>query len=154
MAQDGAAFTDITDPAEWAIRLAKLSTDVDAVRHLHVIGDKPKADANKIDLGNDNSVVINRMHTLNLIIRETGDTNYDAYRTIECLQNAKIVYVIGGVKMFVDVDETGLLNNDFIKCNLEIGDQASNNLQDAYEFSLVLTWKSKTAPERIDNPLA
>jgi hypothetical protein len=152
-ALSAAAFADIEDPAEWAARLSQTGVDPDDIRTLHVIGAKPLATATKIELGNDKSTTVIKEHSLDLIIRETSDENYNFLKSTECGGNFKIAYVIGKY-LFVNDDETGNIDNDLIEVNIEMGDQASNNFADPYEFALKITWKAKFHPGRIINPIA
>lgn len=154
MALDGAAFSDITDPVEWAARLDQTDVaDPDKVRTLHVIGSKPVPDSTDVDLGNDKTITINKTHTLELTVRETGDNNYDFLRTTECAGNYKIAYVIGKY-LFVNSDTTGNVDNDFIECSIKMSDTATENFSDPYEFKMTVMWKRKFSPGRITNPIA
>ena len=150
---NSAAFTDIEDPAEWAARLSQTGVDPDDIRTLHVIGSKPVATSTSIDLGADKKTIVQKEHTLDLVIRETSDENYNFLKTTECAGNFKIAYVIGKY-LFVNDDETGNIDNDLIEVNIEMNDQASNNFSDPYEFAVKITWKSKFHPGRIVNPIA
>lgn len=152
-ALDAVAFSDITDPAEWATRLSNTSLDPDAIRTLNVVGDKPAATATEVELGADKMATINKTHVLNLIVRETGDTNYNLLKTIECGANFKIAYALGKY-LFSGDDGTGNTNNDLIEVNIKMNDQASNNYSDPYEFAITVTWKDKFHPFRQTNPIA
>lgn len=83
-AADAAPIVNIEDLAEWLTRINQTSADVDAFRRLNVIMEKPAAEGEMENLGGGYEKPKPATHTLTGRIVETGDTNYNFIRTLQC----------------------------------------------------------------------
>jgi hypothetical protein len=137
-------FTDWTSLAEWNSRISEDSSDVDALRRLYVIGDKPEPESNDIDMSKDRIVVGNKKHTLNFRIDETGATNYEFLRTLECGTKYNVWFVAGKYVYG---------GNDGIEANLKLNDIIPEDNQELNTFNGTVVWEAKFHPERTDNPM-
>lgn len=144
IANVGYGFTDVSDPSEWASRLA-LTTEPNAVRELTIIGDKPKPEAQSKKISGNRTIKGNKSHVVNIEIDETNTINYEMLRTLECGKQylmwfADEVYLYGG-----DDGIEASINLDLII------DKDRNNIE---LISGEATWDTQFSPERIQNPIA
>lgn len=138
-------LTDWTDPAEWNLRLDNSSADPDAIRTLHVIGDKPAPSSNDIELSLGRTVKSKKDHLINIAVDETNAVNHEFLRENECS---------GQYLMWYETLD-GLLfgGNEGIEVSLNLDmiiPQANNEL---ITFSGTANWKSKFTEERTDSPI-
>ena len=84
LGNEGNPFIDWTDLVEWNARLDNVDVaDPTKVRFLHVIGDKPAPEKNKVDFSQGRSAYTTPKHTVNIKIDETHDDNYALIKFLE-----------------------------------------------------------------------
>lgn len=135
---------DWTSLAEWTGRLDNTTNDLQKIRFLNVIGTKPPAEGDMIDISRDRKITAEKTHTITFRADETDATNYDALREIECGGNFKVWYQAG---KYLYGDNSGI--NAYIQINDDIPeDKKALNV-----FQGTITWLAKHHPDRITNPL-
>lgn len=140
---DGGELTDETDAAEWATRMALLSSNPLKIRTLTVLADKPAPEESEIVISNDRTVVGEKTHTLNIDIDETNQVNYDFLRAMECGKKILIWYKTAD----------GLLygGNMGIAGTLRLNEVIPRSRKELVVFSGTFKWNSKTAPCRTES---
>lgn len=143
----GNPFTDWTDLAEWNTRIDNVDiTDATKIRMLHVIGNKPATEKNKIEFSQNRSIYTTPKHTLPVRIDETGDENYDLIQWLET--NAGITipawyaagkYLYGG--------------NSGVSSTFTLDDIIPESREELNTFNGQLAWEGNH-PDRILNPMA
>lgn len=142
----GNPLTDETDAAEWTARMALLTTDPARIIRLDVIGNKPAAEANVIEISKGRKVQGNKNHTVAVKIDDLSDLNYEMMRKFECGKTVKMWYVtvegdlFGGAE---GIDASFLLNHII-----------PENAQELQILEGSLTWRHKFHPCRTSFPLA
>lgn len=136
-----AAFTDWTDPEEWADRLAQTGVTGTEIRRLTGIGDKPAPADTEKTVSKQRNVVTDRTHTLNFTIDDTNNTNYEAARQMQCGGKYLAWYKTRGMKQYGG--NAGILVT--VKSVVVLGRGDEHEL-----IQLTLTWKNKFDPERDD----
>lgn len=145
MAYNGECFSDWTSLTEWLARLSNTSADVNAIRFLHVIGDKPLPEREETEISLGRKVKSPASNVINIDIDDVSDLNYEFMRVSQCNTIFKMWfsagdYLFGGV---CGID--ALVNLDYI---IERGTKSIQKI------SGTITWESKYSPERCANPLA
>lgn len=146
MALNGNPLIDWTNLAEWNTRLSNTSLDINAIRFMNVVGEKPAAEGETIKISRNRKIVLQKVHTINYDVDETNQENYDALRQKECGGNFVWWYQTAGGLLFG--------GNDGIEA---FGDENDVIPKDRAELNLfvgVLTWDYKFHPERTTNPMA
>ena len=145
MTNIGNPLLDETDAAEWATRMALLVTDPTRIIELSVIGDKPAAEANILEISRGRKVAGLKNHTINVRIDETNQINYEMMRKFECGK---------GILFWYETYE-GILygGNVGIEGSLLMNHIIPESAQDLETFSGTLTWKSKFHPCRTVSPI-
>jgi len=145
IASDGAAaFIDWTLLPEWTARLDNTTLDIEKIRFLNVIGDKPVAEFDQKEISRKRKIILDKTHTIAFSIDETSAINYEALREIECGGNFKLwfqagKYLYGG--------------NDGIDAFITENDMIPRERKELNTFEGVATWENKFHPERCTNPL-
>lgn len=147
LGNQGNPFTDWTQLAEWTTRIDNDdAATVTAIKELHVIGDKPATEKNKVDFSQNRSVYTSPKHTLNIRIDETGDENYALLQWLETNAGQTVSlwyqagkYLYGG--------------NDGIPAILTLDDIIPESSEELNTFNGAATWEGNH-PERIVNPMA
>lgn len=143
----GNPFTDWTDLAEWTARLDNADiVDAATIRTLHIIGDKPAPEKNKVDFSQGRSVYTDPKHTLNISIDETGDDNYALIQFLE--DNAGQT-----LQMWYQAGKYLYGGNEGIAAVLTLDDIIPGSTEELNTFKGVASWEG-SHPDRILNPMA
>lgn len=131
---------------EWTTRLSNTSTDINAIRFMNVVGEKPVAESNILKISRNRKTVLAKNHTLPFDVDETTDENYDALRQLECYGNFRWWFSTAG----------GLLygGNEGIQAFLDWNLMIPKDRVDLELFIGLLSWDAKFHPERGTNPMA
>jgi hypothetical protein len=147
---DGADFSNAEQLAEWTTRLSNTNqSDPDKIRFLTVMGEKPNASGDVLEISDRRKVILDKTHTLNFDVDETNDTNYEAMRWIECNPNFKFYYGVG--KYLYGSDES---KNEGILGFFQINDNIPKERKQLNVFNGVITWEAPKHPTRFLNPMA
>ncbi len=117
----GNPLTDVNSAAEWATRMA--AADDTKMFEWHIIGEKPAATDNEIQISRDITVSGKKDHLLNIEIQQTNHTNYEMMRNLECPRKVLGWYRTSGGKMYggnTGIEMTVKLNHIIPKSNKEI----------------------------------
>lgn len=146
LANVGHPMVNWADPAEWAARIDNASTDPDAIRELTVIGEKPRPEANAVDISNGRKAYGNRNYTLNVTIDDNSDDNYNFARYTGCNGTYLMWYATIGGYLYG--------NNAGIKASFILDEVNPVGPNDFATLQGEITWKSKLAPVRMLSPIA
>jgi hypothetical protein len=147
LAKPGNPFEDIEDLQEWADRLSNSSNDEDAVRFLHIIGDKPEAEDSEIQISLGRVISGPMNHTINFEIDETNDDNYAWMRA----------YQGGGREVLAWVEsESGNIfgGNSGIRASLKVKYVVPRESTEVEKIIGTLKWRHIQDPERTPSPVA
>ncbi len=97
---NSADLDDWTQAAEWNARVSETSTDIDAIRALTVIGDKPAPAATRKDISGGRKITTRKDHTINFEIDESTAVNHDFVRSIQEGKRYKGNYETAGAHMY------------------------------------------------------
>lgn len=148
LGNDGeAAFSDWTTVTEWNTRLDNADVaDSSKIRTLHVIGDKPATEKNKIDFSLGRSVYTDPKHTLNARTEEVGDLNYALVQFYEENQGQTVriwwsdgKYLYGG--------------NEGVQANITMEYIVPESKEELKYIQVTVTWEG-LSPARTVNPIA
>lgn len=142
----GNPLTDETDATEWNTRLGLAQNNPAKIIKLDVIADKPAAEATIVDISKGRKVQGNKNHTVNVIIDDLSDLNYEMMRKFECGKTLKFWYVTVEGELFggaEGIDGSILLNHVI-----------PQNAQELQTITGTLTWRAKHHPCRTLFPLA
>jgi hypothetical protein len=137
-------FVDWTSLAEWTGRLDNTTDDLQKIRFLNVIGTKPAAEGDPIEISRKRKITAEKTHTVTARIDETNEENYDALRALECDGNVKMWYQAG---KYLYGDNSG------IDAFIQINDEIPENNEELNVFQVSATWEAEFHPDRITNPL-
>jgi hypothetical protein len=142
----GNPLVDETDATEWTTRLALPQVNPAKIIELVVIGSKPAAEANIIDISKGRKVQGNKNHTVTFKIDDLSQLNYEMMRQFECGKTLLFWYVTVEGELFGGASgiEGSLLANHVIP-------EGANDLQ---TIEGTMTWRSKFHPCRTNYPLA
>ena len=143
---DGYPLTNWADPAELAARIDNTSTDAAAIRHLTVIGDKPKSEKTQKEISHARIVYSKKSFTINFRIDDNSEENYEFARGTECNGAVRFLFATLGGKLYG--------GNEGIKGNMEIEEVIVEDGNEYATLNGTLKWKGKFSPIRIDNPIA
>lgn len=112
----GEGLTDVTDPVEWGLRLDQSGAATDAIRTLHIIGDKPAPEVTNVELSLGREASTEKKHTYNIIIDETNQTNYAFLQELENNPRTFTVWLEGSKYIYGGNDGIAatILINDII----------------------------------------
>ena len=147
LGNNGNPFTDWSDLNEWNTRIDNADVaDATKIRMLHVIGDKPATEKNKVDFSQGRSVYTEPVHTINIRIDETGDENYALIQWLE--ENAGQT-----VAMWYQAGKYIYGGNEGIPTTLTLDDIIPESDEELNTFSGSASFEGKH-PDRILNPMA
>lgn len=141
----GYPLTDETDPTEWSTRLGLAQSDPSKILQLYVIGDKPAAESNDIEISKGRKVTGNKNHTVNFRIDEVSDKNYNMMRKFECNKTVLGWYKTYGGKLYGGADG--------IQMSIKMNHVIPENASELETIQGTMTWKAKFHPCRTDYPL-
>lgn len=139
-----APFTDWEDMAEWQARISADSEDVDAIRELWVIADKPLPVSTIKEISMQRKVIVLKDHTLNITVDETSATNHNFITSIDG-KFYKIWYETAGALMFG--------GNEGISAQLFADMILVRGAGNVMIYNIVATWRKLTTEARIDSPI-
>lgn len=142
-------------PTNWGAGIAAIDFDIDNTdatdvkqKQLFVKGGMPASEEITKTLNSFQDVVINRTHTLTLELYTFGDATYDYLRKLQCNKVKPLFcFTTVGGKLF-GKDEGIYATKFALDFLLEEGEE------NCEKWSITISWKSLTAPDRLDNPLA
>ncbi len=143
---DGNPLTNWSDPAELAARIDNDSTDATAIRHLTVIGDKPKSEKSQQKISHNRITYSKKTFTINFRIDDNTEANYEFGRSTECNGTYRIWFATLGGKLYG--------GNEGIKANVEMEEVIVEDDTQYATINGTIKWTSKFSPIRIDNPIA
>ena len=142
-------------PTNWGAGIAAIDFDIDNTdatdvkqKQIFVKGGMPASEEVTKTLNSFQDVVINRTHTLTLELYTFGDATYDYLRKLQCNKVKPLFcFTTVGGKLFGK--DGGISATKFaLDFLLEEGEE------NCEKWSITISWKSLTAPDRLDNPLA
>jgi len=142
-------------PTNWGAGIAAIDFDIDNTdatdvkqKQIFVKGGMPASEEVTKTLNSFQDVVINRTHTLTLELYTFGDATYDYLRKLQCNKVKPLFdFTTVGGKLFGK--DGGISPVKFaLDFLLEEGEE------NCEKWSITISWKSLTAPDRLDNPLA
>lgn len=141
-----------TDPAafiaEMAARVSNTSAAANAIRRLTVLGEKPEAETNKIQMSNDREITTFKKHTLSFKVDELSQENNDAMRQMEC-QNQYLMMFENGQLIYGGSDHIG----DGIPCTVTVNLVIPPDRTALTYWQCQAVWKDKYHPDMCVNPL-
>lgn len=147
----GSSFSDWTSAAEWAANIDNAGTNPDDIRQLRVIGSMPRPASNVTKISGNRSQSGPKTFTLELIVDETNDTNYEWLRSNECNGNYDVWIETSSAS-----GDPGLLfgDNDGIKGYVLADYTIETDESAPHKMMLTITWQAKFHPKRIVSPIA
>lgn len=137
-------FTNWALKAEWDARLSETSTDPNALRLLTVRGNKPAAASVVAEVSDWRRKNLGKDHTINFIVDDVTDENYEFMRAMECGGEFRFWYTTHGGYTYGG-------NEGFIG-ELDYNDQLDEGREAFEQLVGVITGRSKFSPERIKQP--
>lgn len=139
------SFTDWTQPDEWALRVSETEMDMDTIRPLTVIADKPAPAKTVKEISGGRKFTTRKDHTINFTIDEVTDTNHAFIQYIENTKRFKMWYETQGGFMFggnngITVEMSG---------DMEL-QRGAGNIQ---VYNGILTWISQLTESRCISPI-
>jgi len=143
----GYPLDDVEDLGEWTDRISNTSDELNAIREIHIIGEKPEAEETQVQISLGRTVSGPMNHALPFEIDETNDTNYEWMRSYQ-----------GGSRevLFWAEGESGKIygGNSGIRASLSVKYVIAREATELDKIIGNLTWRDKQDPERHDSPLA
>ena len=148
MCQTGNPFDDVsapwTDKANWDARIDNAGTLAGDIHYLHVLGEKPAPETNKVEISLRRKVQSPKKHSINFKVDETGDLNYEFLRKLEC-GGVFLVWYQAGKYLYG--------GNEGIAATISLDDVIPESSQDVNQFVGAIEWEDQFHPDRIVNPL-
>lgn len=142
----GYPLTNVEDPGEWTLRISNTSDDVDAIRHLTVIGSLPKPEQTKKNISGQRVIVGVKTRKVIFKIDEVTDENYLAFQQLECG---------GSFLWWIIVGNTFCIGgNSGIEASITGDFTASDNFEDFALLEGEIEWKSQFMADAVDWPIA
>lgn len=142
----GNPFTEIEDLTEWTDRLSNDSDDDDAIRTVHIIGEKPEAENTETEISLGRIVAGPMNHTVNFEIDETNDTNYEWMRSYQGGGKEVLCWLEGQVNVFG--------GSAGIRASLSVKYVTPRESTEVEKIIGTLKWKDAQDPERNVSPVA
>lgn len=143
---DSAPFTSVADASEWATRLSETTTDVDSIRPLTVIADKPVGSPVVKEISNGRKFNLRKDNTLNVEIDDVSDENYNFMRVTQCGGEYKAWFETAGGRLYG--------GNEGIDVSVVLDNVLGRGKDEIEKITGTLTWSDKFSPERIISPIA
>jgi hypothetical protein len=138
----GYPLTNVSDPNEWAARLA--ANDDTKIQLLPVVGDMPEPESTEYRISLCRKVISNTDFTVNIEVDETNDTNYEFMRATRC----NPIYL--GWIITTDHIRGG---NDGIEMNIVLSEIIDKDCKGLQKFVGKVTWTAQNFPFRSENVL-
>lgn len=152
-----ADFLDVSDPTEWAKRLSQdgvvpnlpdnLTPEIDLIRELTVIADKPAPATTTKDISNNRTIDVQDVYTINITIDEFNAINQKFVQTLNCGTRVKLWYSTLGGLLFG--------GNTGRKAQVKIKPILARGNNSTAELVGTATWKTIPTDfdDFIDNPI-
>lgn len=95
-----APFVDVSNGAEWVIRLSQAGTEPDAIRTLWVIGDKPAPTSKRAIISGGRKVTVRKDHVIRATIDDVNQTNHNFIMSLGLGKHFRVWYETMGGFMF------------------------------------------------------
>ncbi len=144
---DDQPLVDWSDLTEWNTRLDNTTlADLTKIRYLHVVGDKPAPEKNKIEISQSRHVYTEGKHTIEISVDETGAVNHALIQWLEANagQTIRVWYQSG---KYLHGGTAG------VPANIRLDDIIPSSSDELNTFQGVIEWEGDT-PDRITNPMA
>jgi hypothetical protein len=128
-------------------RLSNDSDDVDAIREIHVIGEKPEAEETEVQISLGRTISGPMNHTLPFEVDETNDDNYAWMREYQN-GSREVLFWAEGESGKIYGGNSGIRGSLGLKYKIDRATEAVDKIMGS------LKWKDKQDPERHDSPLA
>lgn len=138
-------FTDWTAAEEWNERVSETDTTIDAIRALHVIGDKPLPNAPKKVISMGRTVTPRKEHTINFTIDEVTDANHAFVQSIGTGKRFKMNYETAGGYMFG--------GNEGITCEITLEMVLNRGAGETMAYQGTCTWVTTETEDRCTSPI-
>ena len=140
----GNPLANVEDAAEWLTRLSNSSTDADAIRYLHVIGELPEPEQEETEISLCRTIYSDCKYQLPFEIDETNLTNHEFMRKTHCNTDylmwfASGKYIYGG--------------NDGIQASLRLNMTIPRECRGLKKYMGLFTWENEFPPVANENPL-
>lgn len=146
LAKVGAAdFSDWTQAEEWEQRVSETETDIDAIRCLTVIGDKPAPNTTKKDISGGRKFNTRKDHTINATVDEVTPANHAFLQAVESGKRYKMWYETAGGFMFG--------GNSGIAIEISGDMLLPRGAGETMSYAYVITWVSPTTEQRCTSPI-
>jgi len=140
------AFSDWTQPTEWAARLDNTASGDDKIRQLTITGDKPQPTSNTREISGGRSQVTDKTHVVNITIDETNQINHDFVRYMECGGQVVIWYQTKSGHLYGG-------NSGITGVNLVLDLVLNRGADEIQTYTGTATWRSKFTEERTVSPI-
>jgi len=138
-------FTDVEDVDEWLARLDNTTTDINAIRFLHVSADWPAGERDTIETSLYRKVKTPATFTINVDVDDVSDLNYEFMRASQCNIVWRLWFVAGDYLFGGICGVEANLNLDYVV------ERGSKSIQ---KITGTAQWEASFSPERVDNPLS
>ena len=143
-----------TAPTNWGPSIAASDFDIDNTdatdakqKQIFGQGDMPTQEFQSVITNNFNEVDIAATFTLNFDIFDVGAATYDYLRKLQCATvKPYIIFTTVGGKMYGK-------DGGIVPTQIRLSNVLERGEESVEKFQLVITWKSRTAPDRVPNPL-
>jgi hypothetical protein len=118
-----------------------------AQKQIYGQGDMPLPEFQSVTTNNFNAVDIAGTFTLNFDIFDVGSLSYDYLRKLQC-STVKPYFIFSTVGGYLYGNDGGITPTQFrLSPVLERGEESVE------KWTCTITWKARTAPDRVPNPL-
>lgn len=146
-AEGSAPLTDWKSATEWNTRISQTKVDdIDVIRVLTVVGDKPAPTSTPIRISGDREYTPYIEHTLNLVVDDTSDENYEFMRSTQCGGRGRLWYETIGGKMYGG-------NSGNTRSRLNLNNILAQGEAEIERITGTATWRDRTDPDRADSPI-
>ena len=143
-AYDADCFTDEASLTEWLGRLDNTGGGIDAIRYMHVKGNKPVGAGDTIETSLGRKVKSPMTFTINVEVDDVSDLNHEFMRATQCGTTFKMWYAAGGYLWGGICGVNAILNLDY---------QIDAGMKTIHKITGTAVWEDSYAPERVVNPL-
>jgi len=143
--EEAQPLTNFCDLAEWLSRIDNTTIDVDAIREIHFIGEKPAAEGEMENLGGGYEKPRLANHTLTGRIVEIGDENYNFIRSLQCGGRYRVWWTSGNHLYGGNEGELAKVSARLVT--------PLEKTENEY-FQVTVAWEKIQDPDRCLNPFA
>ena len=142
---NAAPFADWTQAEEWTTRMSETSTDLNAIRALMVVGDKPQPTKTTKDISGGRKFTTRKDHVLNLTVDEVTEDNHSFLQGVEVGTRFRMWYETSGGLMFG--------GNDGIVVELQGDMLLPRGAGEIMTYVYTVNWVSQTTEQRCASPI-